>query len=129
MRVVLALLLVAPLVIGCSKTGDSSGADASKTDGAAASGKFAAVQTILTTNCAKCHSGDRPKAGINLSSYEGVMKGGMEGPIVTAGDPDGSKLIKALKGQGAKQMPPRSSIPATDIATIEAWIKDGAKIG
>jgi mono/diheme cytochrome c family protein len=144
MRVVLFLALAAAFAFGCSKPEDTAGSTTSTTgttgsasttgtsgsvSGTPAAGKYAAVQTIFTTNCAKCHGDGRPKAGITLTSYDGVMKGGREGAIITAGDPAGSKLDMALHGKGAKQMPPGGPIPAADIATVEAWIKDGAKNG
>jgi protein TonB len=77
-----------------------------------------------------CHASGKPKAGIDLTSYDSVMKGGREGAIVKAGDVSGSKLDMALHhAGGVKQMPPPGPLPATDIATIEGWIKDGAKNG
>lgn len=89
---------------------------------------YTAVQAIFTKNCAGCHGGPKGKGGIDLTSYEGAMKGGAEGPIVKAGDPDGSVLVQALHGTGGKkQMPPKGALPADDIKTIESWIKDGAK--
>jgi len=88
-----------------------------------------AVQGIFTANCVKCHTGPRAKQGIDLSSYDTAMKGGKEGVVIVAGDVAGSKLDMALHGKGAKQMPPTGPIPDPDIATIEAWIKDGAKNG
>jgi len=67
-----------------------------------------------------------------LTSYDKVMKGGDEGPVVVAGDPDKSLLIKALKGQGAAQMPPPGKgkpLTADQIQTVSDWIKAGAKNG
>ena len=127
MRPFLFIALAAALAVGCSKPDTTS---STTTGSTAATGKYAEVQAIFTASCAKCHSGARPKYGMDLTSYDGVMKGGTEGPVVKAGDAAGSKLVLALRGQGgAKQMPPKSSIPAADIAKIEAWITDGAKNG
>jgi protein TonB len=96
------------------------------TGGATVTG-YAAVQQVFTANC-RCHTGPKPKAGIDLSSYEGVIKGGGEGPIVKAGDPDSSVLIQALKGvNGKKKMPPRGDLPADAMKTITDWIQAGAK--
>ncbi|HLK13185.1 MAG TPA: c-type cytochrome domain-containing protein [Fimbriimonadaceae bacterium] len=142
MRVFLLIALAAALAAGCSKSDDSTGTtgttgatpkgttgSTAATPGPAPAGKYVAVQTLFTTNCVKCHGDANPKAGITLTNYDGVMKGGREGAVVAAGDPAGSKLVKALHGQGAKQMPPGGPLPAADVATIEAWIKDGAKNG
>lgn len=127
MKVSALLPLVIVCALGCSKGADTAGGTPAAP--AAPSGKYVAVQAVFTANCIRCHSGPRPKAGIDLSSYDGVMKGSMEGPIVAAGDPANSKIIRALHGQGARPMPPRGSLGASDITTIEDWIKAGAKNG
>ncbi len=90
---------------------------------------YTAVQAIFTQNCVGCHGGQKPKGGIDLTSYATVMKGGEEGPIVKAGDPANSVLIQALHGtNGKKQMPmKRPPLPADQIKTIEGWIQSGAK--
>lgn len=139
----IAIVLAGAIALGCgSKTeepaaspsagGDKTATPAPSGSPAASTGTgYAAVQTILTANCAPCHGGPQPKGGINLTSYDTIMKGGEEGPVVTAGDPDKSVIIMALKGQGGKrQMPPRGGpLPAADVKTIEDWIKAGAKNG
>lgn len=96
---------------------------------AAGGSQYAAVQKIFTEKCVSCHGDAKPKAGISLTSYAGVMKGGTEGAVVKAGDPAGSVLVEALRGQnGKKQMPMKSPPLAEDqIKAIEAWIKSGAK--
>ena len=55
------------------------------------------------------------------------MKGGHEGPVVVAGDPANSMIIKAMRGNGAKQMPPGKSIAEDQIKIVEDWIQAGAK--
>ncbi len=126
----------AALAIGCSKsddTGTSEAPTAHATTGgkpAPASAGYGAVQTILTKNCTACHGAANAKGGINLASYDAVMKGGDDGAIVVAGDPDKSKLIDALRGRnGAMKMPKGvpAGLPETDIKAIEDWIKAGAK--
>lgn len=75
-----------------------------------------------------CHSGAKPKAGIDMSSYASLKKGGEEGPVITDGDPAKSKLVMAIRHQpGAKAMPPKGQLTEDQMKTIEAWIKDGAK--
>jgi mono/diheme cytochrome c family protein len=143
MKLFLFVALAAVIAVGCAKNEETltpasppspstvaKGPTAPAKPGSApavSGGKFAAAQAVFTKNCLPCHGDSNPKAGITLTSYEGVMKGGREGVIIKAGDPDGSKLDMALHGKGAKQMPPKGALPAADIATIESWIKDGAK--
>jgi mono/diheme cytochrome c family protein len=90
--------------------------------------KYADVQKITTANCVSCHGAQRPPAGIDLSSYDTIMKGGRKGPIVAAGDPDSSLIYKAVTGAaGVRKMPPKGNLDAASIQTISAWIKAGAK--
>ncbi len=90
--------------------------------------KYMAVQEVFTKNCMPCHAAAKPKAGINLTNYAGVIKGGREGAIVTPGHADGSKIIMAMHGKGAKQMPPAGALPADTIKIVEDWINAGAKL-
>ena len=86
------------------------------------------VKPFLKTYCVECHGGDKTKAGLDLSTYDGLMKGGKK-KVITAGKPDDSGLVKVLTG-GGKQMPPKtykSQPTAKEIDVIKAWIKDGAK--
>lgn len=96
---------------------------------AAPAPKFADVEKVFTTNCMPCHSAERHRAGVNLTTYADVMKGNNEGPIVQAGQPEKSFVIKAVRHlPGAAPMPPRApQIPDAQIKIIEAWIKAGAK--
>jgi len=75
-----------------------------------------------------CH-GENGKDGIDVRSYDSIMKGGSHGPIVVAGDAAGSQIVHALRGQnGVKQMPfNQSPLPEEDIKKVEDWINAGAK--
>ena len=54
-------------------------------------GTFAAM---LNGRCATCHSGPLAEAGLDLSSYEGMIAGSENGPVIIPGDPEGSLLIQ-----------------------------------
>jgi len=90
---------------------------------------YKSVQAIFTKNCISCHSGDHPKAAIDLTSYAVVMEGGEDQPIIKKGAPKHSLLIQALRGaDNVRRMPPRMSpLAEKDIMLIENWIKAGAK--
>jgi len=94
------------------------------------------IKTILDTSCAKCHSGDKPKARLKLDSLESALKGGKDGPILKSGDSANSFVVKSiahLTGDHDAWMPPlqnRAGIkPLTpdQIGLIRAWIDQGAK--
>lgn len=125
----LTLAGIGLLLAACSSTPPASGSE-SETGGSAGATKVAyssGVGTILEQNCVSCHSGDRPKEGIDVSSFANVMKGGEHGPIVVAGKSDESVLYKAVTGNGAKKMPPGDkSLSQEDIDKIKAWIDSGA---
>jgi len=135
--------LMAVFVAGCSSGSEDTSSATTGTTGTAAptttgstattapaGGGYTAVQAVFTAKCAGCHGDTNPKAGISLTSYDKVMAGGKEGPVITAGDPDASLLVKAIKGApGAKKMPPGPPLAADQIKTIEDWVKAGAKNG
>ena len=94
------------------------------------------IKTILDASCAKCHSGDKPKARLKLDSLEGALKGSKDGKILTPGDGANSLVLKAVAHLTADHdswMPPlnnRAGIkPLTpeQIGLIRAWIDQGAK--
>jgi uncharacterized membrane protein len=124
----LGFSLIWLVAAGCSSPSSNEAPTTTATTPTVAATSFSTVQPLLTANCVKCHGAQNPKAGIDLTSYASVMKGGTQGPIVKPGDPAGSMLVMALRGKGAKQMPVGAPpLPESDIAKFEAWIKDGAK--
>jgi mono/diheme cytochrome c family protein len=79
------------------------------------------VAPLFKDACSSCHGGLKPKAKLDVSSYDSVMK------FVKAGEPDKSKLHMAVTGKGAKQMPPKNPLADDQVALIKAWITGGAK--
>jgi hypothetical protein len=65
-------------------------------------------------------------AGLNLSTSTALFKGRDTGPVVIAGDPEHSLLIRAVSYTGAIKMPPTGKLPAQQIADLTAWVKMGA---
>jgi uncharacterized membrane protein len=94
------------------------------------------IKAILDASCAKCHSGDKPKARLKLDSLEGALKGSKDGPILKAGDSANSFVVKAvahLTSDHDAWMPPLNNragikpLTADQIGLIRAWIDQGAK--
>jgi hypothetical protein len=83
------------------------------------------VAPILRNSCFRCHDADTSKADLNLSSYAAALKGGGNGKIVVSGDPDGSKLYKAVTHAEEPTMPPKSKLPDKEIEIIKQWILGG----
>src|ERR1041385_8002277 len=54
------------------------------------------IKPLLENSCVKCHSGEKPKGKLRLDSLEGVMKGGADGKVITAGDSAKSMLVHSI---------------------------------
>ena len=62
-----------------------------------------------------------------MDSYASLMKGGIHGSPIVAHNAHGSRLAQMLEGKIEPRMPfGADPLPASDIATIEAWIDAGA---
>jgi len=86
------------------------------------------VQPIFAARCVKCHSGESPPRGLRLDSYEHVLAGSDQRPVVIPGDPEESRLVKRIKGIAVPRMPFDGPpfLSDEEIAIIEAWIAAGA---
>lgn len=83
------------------------------------------VLPIFQQHCQECHGNDNPEEGLELTNYHTIMAGSQNGTVVEPGDPDNSYLVKmVVTKKMPKKGPPLSS---TEIDTIIAWIKAGAK--
>jgi len=88
----------------------------------------AKIRPLLVSRCGKCHSGLKPKAGLDLSRVTGLMNGGRSGPVVVPGNPTGSLLMQAIRRQGKGRMPPDAPLDGAQILELVTWIKNGAVV-
>jgi uncharacterized membrane protein len=91
------------------------------------------VMPILQFRCGTCHTGegDGVKAsGLDMSSYDNLMKGTKHGPIIVPGDVVTSNLMVLLDGKADKsiQMPhgSKKKLSSCDRDIIRTWIHEGA---
>ncbi len=86
------------------------------------------VRPVLVNRCYECHSASQKvKGGLALDTREATLKGGEDGIVLVAGDPEKSKLIEAVRYQNRDlQMPPKNAMPAAEIKVLEDWVKMGA---
>ncbi len=90
------------------------------------------IRPALVENCYQCHSADaqktgKLKGGLFLDTRAGTLKGGDTGPALTAGKPEESLLVKAIRWADADtQMPPKKRLPAEIVTKFEQWIAMGA---
>jgi hypothetical protein len=87
------------------------------------------VKPILTQHCVRCHGADKDEAGLRVDTAEALFLGGDSGPLVKAGRPDASLLIRIVTGphEDIPQMPyKRPPLAAAEIAVLRGWIAAGA---
>jgi len=89
---------------------------------------FADVAPVLKRSCTSCHSGKDAPVGLQLDTYEAVMAGSTSGPVVAAGKPDESALVKRIRGEATPRMPyKKPPLPSDEIQRITDWVKQGAR--
>jgi cytochrome c553 len=89
------------------------------------------VRPVLVARCFECHSAEaeKIKGGLRLDSRAMVLKGGDTGPAVVPGKPKESLLVDAIHYGELYQMPPKSKLPAEEIAALTKWVEMGAPWG
>jgi len=78
------------------------------------------ILPIFQNSCASCHGSTHGEAGLNFSSYAGIME------AITPGNADKSKAYKAITST-FQLMPPDNALPAEKRTLIRLWIEQGAK--
>jgi uncharacterized membrane protein len=88
------------------------------------------IHPIFEEKCISCHNPKKLKGDLRLDNPEGILKGGEEGEVITAGNAAESRLFHLinLPSVDEDRMPPRGKKPLTDdeIALIGWWIDNGA---
>ena len=88
------------------------------------------VQPILESNCVSCHGQEKSNGGLALDSYESLTKGGKDGAVIVAGNPERSLLLQRITLPASHKlfMPAegRPGLKAQEIGMIREWIKQGA---
>jgi hypothetical protein len=58
---------------------------------------------------------------LDLSSYVGITAGGVDGAVITPGDPDGSLLVSKQSAGGHP-----GQLSGDELALVRRWIEAGA---
>lgn len=91
------------------------------------------IKPIIDANCVSCHvpgGTGYDKTGLQLDSYDALMKGTKLGPVVVAGSSVSSTLYRLVSGQAdpSIRMPHgQGALPDAEVSKIAAWIDQGAK--
>jgi|SRR6186713_2001967 len=81
------------------------------------------VLPMLQSRCKNCHGGQKTEKELNLTSYESVMAGSENGPVVTPGDAANSPLAEmVVNGKMPKRGP---KLTPDQVQLIVDWINQG----
>lgn len=80
------------------------------------------IAPILERHCLKCHK-NRPRAGLDLSTKQGVLTGADNSPVLVPGKPKQSLLIQVLSKDAEPHMPPRGQLTEKEITALSHWIE------
>jgi mono/diheme cytochrome c family protein len=87
----------------------------------------AQVGALLKQHCLACHGGEKTESQFDLTTREGLLKGGEHGSAVVPGKPEESLLVKLLRHQAEPNMPAEAEkLPDAAIEQISQWIASGA---
>jgi len=92
------------------------------------------VLPIVLLRCTACHGPHLREGGLDLRSPASMKKGGISGPAIIPGNPDGSLMIQRIE---SKQCPPSELLlkffvkrpPSSEVRILREWIAQGAPLG
>ncbi|HSG43497.1 MAG TPA: c-type cytochrome domain-containing protein, partial [Anaerolineales bacterium] len=78
------------------------------------------VGALFDASCSACH-GDLESGGLNMSSYESLMKGSDNGPVIIPGNSENSVLyqVQSVGSHFAK-------LTSEELEIVKQWIDNGA---
>ncbi len=91
------------------------------------------VMPILQAKCLDCHSPDGKgavKSGLQMNTYENLMKGTKYGPVIEPGNSLNSVFNQVVEGRVDKSISmPHEGIPLSEksIEILKIWVEQGAK--
>jgi nitrate/TMAO reductase-like tetraheme cytochrome c subunit len=80
------------------------------------------IGPLFQARCSSCHGSSNSIKGLNLTTYEGAMKGSENGPVIIPGDVEGSRLVQIQSGK----IPHFGQLSPEELALVEEWIQTGA---
>ena len=88
------------------------------------------IQPLLEAKCYACHTAKKQKGQLRLDGIHFILKGGKNGEILVAGNPEESELFKriTLSVEEKEHMPPRKEpqLASIEVELIRWWITEGA---
>lgn len=84
------------------------------------------IAPFMANLCTGCHSGNDPDGGLNLTTFENMMKGGDSGRVIIPGNREGSRLFRLVGGLEAPRMPQgQARITRKNYEDLIKWFDEG----
>lgn len=84
------------------------------------------AMSLIKTRCLACHSEEKSKGGLALTSRQAALRGGDDGPAIRPGNAAASRLIQVIQPGSEPHMPPKDQLTPRAIRDFEDWINAGA---
>jgi hypothetical protein len=86
------------------------------------------IRPVLAGTCFRCHGGERVAGKLRVDSRATLLEGGASGPAIVPGEPDRSRIVRALcHADGVAAMPPGKRLADTVVQDFTTWIRGGAE--
>lgn len=86
------------------------------------------IAPFMSNLCVNCHSGNMPRGGFALDTFEKLMRGGMGGRVLIPGNTKDSRLWHLVGEQDPIKMPPgQALITEKNWEDLKLWIEEGCK--
>jgi len=85
------------------------------------------VAPLIEQRCLECHNATDPSGGLDLTSYETLMRGGESGPVIDKATPSSLLIQRLINGE----MPPEKNgkpqaLPESELSVFRSWNATGA---
>jgi mono/diheme cytochrome c family protein len=85
------------------------------------------LRELFAHRCVMCHGGDSTEGDFDLTTREGLLKGGALGEVLTVGQGSASRLVKLLRHEEEPHMPEEGDkLTDEEVAWVVEWIDRGA---
>jgi uncharacterized membrane protein len=82
------------------------------------------VMPILQSRCFNCHGGERVEEGLLMGSYDEILAGSDNGPVIVPGEAANSLMVELVTNQKMPKRGPKLTPPQVQLVTD--WVNSGA---
>ena len=85
------------------------------------------LKPLMRNTCLNCHNPEKHKAGLDMTTYQGLMQGSDNGKVIVPGDAEKSLLFRVCSYAEEPKMPPKADkLADAELALIRKFIELGA---